>query len=136
MTYVSKHDLWGASGNHVVALPPSPGDLFVVTTLAGKQVRLQPVTDYDAAVRLAQAFARRVVHPEPVTVKVFCLTLIEAQAMGFAPADLFADQTTEDAAAMRQAVVKACNDAVRNSPDAKVRADAMKLLTDLGAMTT
>ena len=75
MTYLASHDLWGPGRNHVAAPPPSPGDLFVVTTLLGKQVRLQPVTEYEGAVRLAQAFARRVVYPEPVTDKAFCLTL-------------------------------------------------------------
>ncbi len=133
-TYVSPNDLWGPRGNHVALLPPSPGDVFVVTTVAGLRVGLQPVTKYDHAVRVAHGFVRRLVHPEPITVKVLCLTLPEAQAMGFAPDDLFHDQTPDDEAAMRQAVVTACTDALRNCPDAKVRADALKLLTDLGVM--
>ena len=105
-----------------------------MTTVAGMQVGLQPINAYDHAVRVAHGFVRRLVHSEPITVKVFCLTLPEAQAMGFAPDDLFHDQTPDDEAAMRQAVVKACTDALRNCPDTKVRADALKLLTDLGVM--
>ena len=54
--------------------------------------------------------------------------------MGFAPADLFRDQTPEEEAAMRQLAVNACKDVLHNSSDAAVRADAMKILTHLGAM--
>ena len=35
---------------------------------------------------------------------------------------------------MRTAAINACKDALHNSSDATVRADAMKILTDLGAM--
>ena len=134
MTHVSPHDLWGHHGSVVTVMPPSAGDLFVITTIGGVRVGLQPVTQYEHAVRLANWFLRHLVHPAPITVKVFCLTLPEAQAMGLAPDDLFQDQTPDDEAAMRQAVVTACTDALRNCPDAKVRADALKLLTDLGVM--
>ncbi|MGL5011217.1 MAG: hypothetical protein ACRC6I_15165 [Paracoccaceae bacterium] len=84
--------------------------------------------------RRANAFARRVVHPERLVVKVLCMSMAEALLMGLAPADLFADQSPEQEAEMRQAVVTACHDALRNCPDAKVRSDALKLLTDIGAM--
>ena len=134
MTYVSAHDLWGAGSGIVATLPPSPGDLFCVTTAQGRQVFLDPVTSYDAAMRRANAFARRVVHPEPLVIKVVCLSMAEALVLGLAPADLFADQTPEQEVEMRQAVVTACHDALRNCPDAKVRSDALQLLTDLGAI--
>ena len=57
------------------------------------QVGLQPVTAYGHAVKVAHGFVRRLVHPELMTVKVVCLTLPEAQAIGFALGDLFHDQT-------------------------------------------
>lgn len=134
MTHVSAHDLWGGGSGIVATLPPSPGDLLCMTTVQGRQVFLDPVTSFDAAVRRANAFARRVVHPEPLVVKVVCMSMAEALLMGLAPANLFSDQTPEDEATMRQAVVTACYDALRNCPDPKVRADALKLLTDIGAV--
>ncbi len=136
MSHLSQHDLWGKGGHRVATLAPSPGDVFVLTTLFGRRVFVQPVTEYEQAVRRAQAFVRRLVHAGHVTVKVICLTLPEAQAMGYAPDDLFQDQTPEAEAEMRQLAVSASMDALRNSPDATVRLDAMKLLNDLGVLTT
>lgn len=134
MTHVSAHDLWGGGSGIVATLPPSHGDLFCVTTVQGRQVFLGPITCFDAAVRRANAFARRVVHPEPLVVKVVCLSMAEVLVLGLAPADLFANETPEQEAEMRQAVVTACHDALRNCPDAKVRSDALKLLSDIGAI--
>lgn len=132
MTYVSQFGLWGAPGNHVAALPPSPGDLFVLTTVQGKRVFLDPITEYEAAVRRAHALGDRLVHSERVVIKVLCVTHLEACAvLQIKPADLFANETPEQEAAMRQVVVTACHDALRNSQDANVRSDALKLLNDM-----
>lgn len=128
MTYLANCDLWGTRGHSVVTLAPSRDDLFVVTTVLGRTVFVQPITDYDNAVRRAQAFARRIVHPRPVVIKIFCLTLPEAQAMGFVPNGVFAGA---DQAEMRLAMIAACNDAVRNSNDPTVRVDALNLLQHL-----
>ena len=134
MTHISPFALWGSGGHQVVSLPPSLGDLFCVTTLLGKGVLVDPVTHYEGAVQRARAFAERLVHPEPVVIKVLCLTFTEAKAMGLAPADLFRDLSPEDEAAMRQQIIANCNDALRNCQDPRVRADALQLLTDLGAL--
>ena len=134
MTYVSDHDLWGAGGHGVATLAPSLGDMFVVTTLFGRQVIVQPVAEYESAVRLAHAFARRIVHSQPVTVKVLCLSLHEAMGLGLAPKDLFAKQTPLDEATMRAAAINACRNALRNCADVRVRTDALELLTNLGEL--
>lgn len=59
MGHLSKHDLWTEGANRVVALPPSPGDLFVITTVAGKRVLVHPVHEYGKAVSIAKAYSRR-----------------------------------------------------------------------------
>jgi hypothetical protein len=133
MTYLG-HDRWGMGEHSIAKLPPSTGDLFCVTTVHGKAVLVDPITAYTYAVQRAEWFLRRIVHPVPVVIKVLCVTLVEAQALGLAPRDLFRDQTPEDDAAMRQAALNACMGALHNSPDARVRADAIEMLTNLGVM--
>lgn len=66
MGHLSQTDLWGPGDNRVVALPPSPGDLFVVTTVGGKLVLLHPIDEYEQAVRIANAFCRRYRGESPV----------------------------------------------------------------------
>ena len=131
MTLLSQHDLWGPGGNSVVALPPSPGDVFVITTLFGRAVTVQPIGEFDHAVSLAKSFTRHIRPARPVTVKVLCLSLKEAQAMGFAPDDLFRNLAPAEDAELRQLVVEACRRALLNSPDAAVRNDAMQLLNNM-----
>lgn len=131
---LSDQDLWGTGGNVVTVMPPSPGDLFVVTTMFGKASMVKPITDYDAAVRRAQAFTRRVRPVRPVVIKIFCVTFAEAVALGFIPADVFSDWTPEEHAEMRAAFITACKDALRTCNDPAVRADALKLLTDWGVL--
>lgn len=107
-------------------LPPSPGDLFVMITANGAQISMHPITSFDAAVRRAQRLADRLVHPERVVIKVLSLTFLEAcKVQGINPATLFADQTPDDAAAMKQQCITNCNDALRNCADPRVRADAL-----------
>lgn len=36
--------IWTRNGNHVAALGPAPGDLFVLTTIGGKRVFVEPVS--------------------------------------------------------------------------------------------
>lgn len=58
-------NIWSRNLNCVSAMAPSPDDLFVVTTLFGKRVFVQPIHEYEAALRVAQAFADYVQHPRP-----------------------------------------------------------------------
>lgn len=134
MGHLSHHDLWSAGANLVVALPPSPGDVFVVTTIEGRRVLIDTVDGYSRVLRIADAFVRRFRSDRPVTVKVLCLSLWEARAMGYVPASLFHDQTPCEGETVRRAVVNTCTDALRHSDDARVRAEALQLLNDLGAM--
>lgn len=131
---LSEHDLWGTGGNTVVALPPSRDDLFVLVTIEGKVALNWPITEFNKAVRIAEAFARRSRPASPVTIKVLCLSCAEVQAMGFVAGDLFANETPEEEAEMRQACLQNCFAMLRESSDAAVRADALEILSELGAM--
>jgi len=91
------------NGNRVVSLPPSPDDLFVVTTLFGRRVCAQPVSEYEEALNVAEAFARSHTQSRPFTVKVLCLDLREGlDAMGLQASDLFRDQTPAEEGDMRR----------------------------------
>ena len=132
--HVSEHDLWN-TGNTVVKLPPSPGDLFVAALVQGNVAFCWPITEYQRAVRQAEAFARRVKLDKPFTVKVLSLTAWEGcTVLGINPATLFSDDTAEQEATMRQAGIAACMDALRSSNEPAVRADAMDLLITLGEL--
>lgn len=129
-------NIWCQNGNCVSTMSPAPDDLFVVTTLFGKRVFVQPIADYEAALTVAQAFANYVQHPRPIVVKLLCLTHTEmTDAMGVDPATLFEGQTPEHEAEWRHAVVTACKTALVKSPLVAVRADAMQLLMNMGDMT-
>jgi len=121
-------------GGRVVALSPGPDDLFVVTTVAGRKVSLHTVEQFDGALKLAERAAYRMA-PVPVTIKVMSLTLAEAQQFGLIPSDLFKNETPEEDAGHRQFVVRTLWDIVRNSNEAKPRADALDMLKHLGATT-
>lgn len=121
-------------GGRVVALSPEPDDLFVVTTVAGRKVSLHTVEQFGHALKRAEAAANRMA-PVPVSVKVLCLTLTEAQRFGLIPADLDKDETLEGDADRRQFVIRTLWDIVRNSNQAKPRADALDMLKELGELT-
>lgn len=118
-------------GGRVATIAPGPDDLFVVTTIAGRKVLLQPIHHYQRALEVAQAFVKAQA-PTAVTVKVFALSGAEAQAMGFLPADLLQDQTPEQEAEDRQLVVSTLWNVVMQSNEAKPREDALRLLKNLG----
>lgn len=134
MGHLSQHDLWNEGDNRVVALPPSPGDLLVVTTVAGRRVLVYPIHEYARAVSTAHSFARRWRGRTPVIIKVLSLTVAEAQAMGLAPNDLYSEMTPEQERYMRQRVIRACMETLHQSPDAAARGEALKLLHDLGVL--
>lgn len=134
MAHLSQYDLWGPGDNVVTIISPSRDDVFVVIAIAGIAAVIWPVSDHSRAVQVAEGFARRLRTTAPVTIKVLCVTLAEAQRFGFVPADLLRDQTPAQEAEWRQLVVTTCIDALRDSLDARTRADALKLLTDLGEL--
>lgn len=134
MGHLSQHDLWNEGDNRVVALPPSPGDLLVIITVAGKRVLVHPVHEYAKAVGIAKAYSRRWRSDEPVVVKVLSLSLNEAQAMGLVPADLFRNQTVQEETEMLRLVTRTCMETLHQSPDAAARGEALKLLHDLGVL--
>lgn len=134
MTHLSEHDLWGTGGNRVVVLPPTEGDLFVAIAVGGSAAVLWPVEEYDRALEVAQRFTRRLRTAQPVTVKVLCVTLGEAQRFGFLPTGASPPQAPEEDAEARQFIVSNLWRIVRNSNEAKPRADALDLLKQLGAM--
>lgn len=83
--------------------------------------------DYDAAVSRAQAFHR----DHPCQMKVLPLTGIEAR-------NLFSIELPERPqpmdAALRQQFVQTLTEIARDSNDPDARADALKLLTEMGVM--
>lgn len=112
-------NIWTPGGGRVATMAPGPDDLFVVTTVAGRRALMHPVGLYDHALKQAEAAAIRMA-PVPVTIKVLCVTLREAQAFGFAPDDLFEGQTPQEEAEWRRMMLAAsmtcCATATKPSP--------------------
>ena len=126
-------NIWGPTGNRVAALSPGPDDLFVVTTLFGKVVSFQPISEYRRALIIAEAFAHEVTGDRPITIKILCLSGQEAMAfLNVTPEELFQNQSLEEETAMKEAIVSACTEALLKAPEPTVRQDAFKLLGDLG----
>jgi hypothetical protein len=126
--------LHSRNGNCVAALQPSPGDLFVVTTIGAKVVFVKPVGEYEQALRLAETFSAQMPVGKPFTVKVMGMSLDELLAFrGISRADFAAGLTIPDVE-LRELAESTCKDVLRRSNDAAVRADAMDLLADLGVL--
>ena len=134
MTHLSEHDLWGTGGNQVVALAPTAGDVFVAIAVEGAAAVVWPVGDHDRAVKVAERFARRLRTAQPVTIKVMALTLREAQRFGFLPTGSIPAQSPDQDADARRFAVRTLWDIVRDSNEAKPRADALGLLREMGEM--
>lgn len=124
-------NIWSPGGGRVAALAPGPGDLFVVTTINGEPAILQAVCDYEAALKVAEAFVRAQA-PAPIVVKVLCLSGREALRMGFIPDDLFQRQTPEQDAEWRQLALTTLWNVVRTGTDTAARTEALELLRQLG----
>jgi len=124
------------SGNAVAAMPPAPGDLFVVTLLAGKVVFVQPADEYGKALSLAEAFAGRVpASGQPFVVKVLGASFPELLAwQGTTQEAVAAALPPETAEADRQLILDACRHVLRDCDDATVRRDAYDLLLQMGAL--
>ncbi|WP_323042037.1 hypothetical protein [Gemmobacter sp.] len=93
---------------------------------------MHPIDQYDKAVSIVQSFCRRWRGDQPVTIKVFSLTLQEAQAMGYLPANLSQKQTPAQRAEARQFAVTNLWRIVRDSNEPKPRAEALDLLRSMG----
>ncbi len=126
-------NIWGPGGGRVATMAPGPGDVMVLTTAGGRRVLMHPVDQYDHAVKLAHAAVLRMA-PVPVTLRVMCLSLAEAQAMGLAPVDLFPDMTPAQDADMRLIVVNTLHAVLRDCNEPQPRADALQLLRQMGEM--
>jgi hypothetical protein len=127
--------IWTPNGNHVSALPPSPGDLFVVGTLFGERVFIKPISEFGKAVELAETFARATTHSRPFTIKVLSMTFGELLAhMGMTREEVAQQLSPEDAERDRQANIDACMGLLRTSNEPQVRADALDILKQMGAM--
>lgn len=123
------------NGNCVAALAPSPGDLFVVTTIGGKVVFLQGAEDYEKALRLAEAFAEQMQSDRPFTVKVLGMSLDELLAFkGISREEFVASVSPEADAEMRRSAVATCKEALRDCNDSAVRRDAYELLVRMGEL--
>ena len=128
-------NVWTPNGNRVAALAPGPDDLFVVTTIGGRRVTVQPVADYPKAIKTAEAFARETDTPRPLTVKVLCMSLRELLAhMGTTIGDFAAGLSPEVDKEFRHLAIQTCMEALHANTDAATRADAVELLTGLGAL--
>lgn len=128
-------NIWTPTGNRVAALAPGPDDLFVVTTLFGKRVFVEPIGDYDKALRLAEAFASRTTQPRPFTIKVLCMSFAELLAhMGTTREEYAKHLTPEEAESDRKLAISACMDMLRTCNDPAVRADALEILTSMGVL--
>jgi hypothetical protein len=111
----------------VAALRPSYRDVVVVTTLAGKVAALDGVKDYDAAIQRALRLAGEQTGP----VKVLPMTMGEALTFCRISVDEFLSDFTDDE--WREHCIRVCTPGLTD-PDPRVRADAVAVLTDLGAM--
>lgn len=135
MTHLSEHDLWTGRSTRVTTMAPGPGDLFVVTTMFGKRVFVEPVDQYDRAVRVAEGFARRLTHDRPVVIRVLPMSLAELLAhMGLTQAELAAEGSPEASDRDRQLVIDTCMAALRECNEPAVRQEAYDLLSNLGAI--
>ncbi|WP_146203008.1 hypothetical protein [Silicimonas algicola] len=111
--------------------------MFVEVMVHGKFAWSWPITDYERAVKLAVAFANRIRADRPVVIKVLCLSRREVETVfrfSFAE-ELAATETPEQAEEMYQAIKTTCLEALRNSSDPRVRADAMETLQGMGVVT-
>ena len=132
---VSDHDLWSKGNNRVTTMAPGPGDLFVVTTLGGKRVFVEPIDQYDHALRIAEGFARRIIHDRPVIIRVVPMTSDELLMHMGTTLEAVATNPSEGDSADRKLVVDTCMAALRECSDPAVREDALALLTSLGVLS-
>ncbi len=117
------------NSDYVAALPPIPGDIFVVTTILGKRVAVQPVADYEKALATAHAFAGQTRHP----IKVLSMSFRELLAfMGISVTDFVDGMSPTAELELRRVAIESCFTILRECNDANVREDAHRALSDLG----
>lgn len=125
------------NGNCVAALQPAPGDLFTVTLLGGKIVFVRSADEYEQVLRFAESVAGQVAPPggRPYTLKVIGMTLDEVLAFAGISRDDFAAGLKVGDAELRDLARRTCREVLLRSNDGAVRAEAMDLLTEMGALT-
>jgi hypothetical protein len=128
-------NIWTPTGNRVAALAPGRGDLFVVTTLFGRRVFVDPIDHYEKALKLAEAFARHMTQARPFTIKVLPVSFAELLAhMGTTREEFAKGLSPEGAEADRQLAIDGCMRALRECNDPAVRAEAYEVLTGMGVL--
>lgn len=122
MTYASWNRRY-----RVTTIQPGKLDLFVVTFIDGQRATIDPITDYEAALAKARSF-----HGERrCQIKVLPMTGPEVRnLLGI---DL-PDHPEPVDAAVRQMMVEMLIQVARDSNDADARADALKLLAEMGVL--
>lgn len=128
--------LHSRNGNCVAALQPAPGDLFVVTLLAGRLALVRAAQDYEQVLSLAEAFADRTQAPDgrPFTIKVHGASLEELLLLqGISREDFAADMKAEEAE-WRELAEQTCREVLRDSLDAAARREAYDLLCGMGVL--
>ena len=121
------------NGNCIAALQPSRDDLFVVTILRGQMISIRPGDEYEAALRVARAFADGVQMPprSTITVKLFGMSLDEVLAFKRIDRGEFVRGLTTSDADLRSLIEEACRSVLLGSNDSAARCDAMEILDDL-----
>lgn len=120
MTYTS----W-ESRHRCTAVAPGKLDLFVLTLVEGRRVNIDPVTEYDAALRRARAFHR------DHRCQVKMLPMTGAELRNYLGMSLPEHPQPVDAADFQE-MVNTLQQVARDSSDADARADALDLLAELG----
>ena len=124
------------NGNCIAALQPAPGDLFVVTLIAGKVALFRAAQDYEQVLGLATAFAEKLPMPpgQAFTIKVLGASLAEMlRYQGVSRDDFIADMKGNEAD-FRALSVQTCREVLRDSQDKAARADAYDLLVGMGEL--
>lgn len=126
--------LRSGNGNCVAAMQPAPGDLFVVTLIAGKVALVRAAQDYEQVLGLATAFAEKLPMPpgHAFIIKVLGASLAEMlRYQGVSREEFIADMKGEEAD-FRALSVQTCREVLRDSQDRAARADAYDLLVGMG----
>lgn len=113
--------------HRVTTIMPGKSDLFVVTFVEGKRAHVDPIYDYEIALKRARAFHR----DHPCQIKVLPLSGPEFRNMfGISLPDH--PQPIDDAD--RQLIVTTLMNVTADSNDCDARRDAMSLLQEMGVL--
>jgi hypothetical protein len=111
----------------VTTMAPGKLDLFVVTFIDGLRTTIDPITDYDAVLARANAFHGG----RQCQIKVLPMTGPEiGNLLGIKRAD----RPEPIDADVREQFIGTLTQIARDSNDGDARADALKLLADMGVL--